>query len=414
MIDLHEDLLSSISARRIEMTEFLQNLIRIPSPNPPGDTQSAMKLIEGFLSERGIPFEIVAPDPRMPNLIAQFDGGQPGPRLVMNGHLDVFPEGDASKWNYDPWGAIEKDGCIFGRGACDMKSGTTALLFAFAELYERRSNLHGSLVLTVVSDEETGSNLGARYLLENRKDVHGDCLLNSEPTSPFALRFGEKGPLWLRCKVNTPGAHGAYVHMSKNAIQIAATVISGLYELQNFKSPEGSSLVLALQNNARAVDRAYGTGASAVISGTTVNVGTIQAGVSVNMLPSECTFEVDIRIPPGVSHSTVIDHIDSVIAPYPEVTYEITNQHDANASEPDHPMVQSLIRNAVRVSGVEPAPIIGLGATDARLWRHAGIPAFIYGPSPTGMGKADEFVRIDEFVHIAKTHALAALDYLSG
>jgi succinyl-diaminopimelate desuccinylase len=69
-------------------------------------------------------------------------------------------------------------------------------------------------------------------------------------------------------------------------------------------------------------------------------------------------------------------------------------------------------QNAMAVSGIEPAAIIGLGGCDARLWRYKGIPALVYGPSPIGMGTYDEYVTIEEFFHVVKTHVLSSYDYL--
>ncbi|MER8747474.1 ArgE/DapE family deacylase [Mesorhizobium sp. M1004] len=401
-----------LSEREGEMLSFLRRLIQIPTPNPPGETKAAMDLVAQFLSQRGIPYEIVAPHQGMPNLIAEFSGGSDGPRLVLNGHLDVFPAGDLSKWSYDPWAATEADGCIYGRGACDMKSGTTALLFAFAALHEIRQHLRGSLVLTVVSDEETFGPWGARYLIEHRKEVLGDCLLSGEPTSPYALRFGEKGRLWIKIRVRTPGAHGAYVHMSQNPIGIAADLIARLQSLKEIRSPADTALTITLQKNALTIDKAYGLGASGIISSTTLNLGVIKGGVKINMVPSDCEFEVDIRTPPDVCLEDVMERLREIIAGFPGVELEVMDQDAASTSPPEHPMVHALIRNAKQVSDVEPKPIIALGGCDARLWRYAGIPAFVYGPSPTGMGTADELVRVDEFLHVAKTHTLAAYDYL--
>jgi succinyl-diaminopimelate desuccinylase len=74
-----------------------------------------------------------------------------------------------------------------------------------------------------------------------------------------------------------------------------------------------------------------------------------------------------------------------------------------------------LIRNNARaVTGIDPAPILSLGGTDARLWRQHGIPAFVYGPHPTGMGGRDEHVDIEEFIALVKVHVLSAYDYLAG
>ncbi|WP_288142443.1 ArgE/DapE family deacylase [Mesorhizobium sp.] len=412
MTSIKDQLLLRLSAREGEMLSFLCRLIQIPTPNPPGDTTAAMALVAQFLSQRGIPYEIVAPNRGMPNLIAEFNGGGDGPRLVLNGHLDVFPPGDLSKWSHGPWDAVQADDCIYGRGACDMKSGTTALLFAFAELYAIRQHLGGSLVLTVVSDEETFGPWGARYLVKNRKEVLGDCLLSGEPTSPYAIRFGEKGRLWIKISVRTPGAHGAYVHMSQNPIRIAAHLIARLQSLEQIRSPADTPVTITLQKNAATIDKAYGLGASNIISSTTLNVGAIKGGVKINMVPSDCEFEIDIRTPLDVPHEDVMERLRDMIVAFPEAAFEVLDQDAANTSPSDHPMVQALIRNAKQISAIEPKPIIALGGCDARLWRYAGIPAFVYGPSPTGMGTTDELVRIDEFLHVAKTHTLAAFDYL--
>src|SRR5215475_9761401 len=88
---------------------------------------------------------------RYPGYVA----GKPGRHLALNGHIDAFPVGDGAGWTRDPWGAELVDGKIYGRGACDMKCGTTAAIFTFLYLRELRGELHGKLTLSAVSDEET-------------------------------------------------------------------------------------------------------------------------------------------------------------------------------------------------------------------------------------------------------------------
>jgi succinyl-diaminopimelate desuccinylase len=77
-------------------------------------------------------------------------------------------------------------------------------------------------------------------------------------------------------------------------------------------------------------------------------------------------------------------------------------------------MVGHLVRNAAAALGYEPQPIVSLGGTDSRFWRVKGVPAFVYGCSPAGMGAVDESVSIEEFHHVLRVHALAAFDYLTG
>ena len=105
---------------------------------------------------------------------------------------------------------------IYGRGVADMKAGTTASIFTYAYLHRLKDQLKGRLTLTAVSDEETFGPYGARYLMEHHPEVHGDARLNGEPSSPFSVRFGEKGPLWLEITVNT-AVRTAHIRMPARA-----------------------------------------------------------------------------------------------------------------------------------------------------------------------------------------------------
>src|SRR5580704_2915782 len=289
------ELLQRIESDREVLLNFLQRFIRCPSPNPPGDTREAADHIRQRLTRHGVDCRVIAPNEIMPNIVASFEAGKPGRHLALNGHIDVFPVGDGAGWTRDPWGGELVDGRIYGRGACDMKCGTTASIFTFLYLGEIKDALHGKLTLSAVSDEETFGPWGARYLVEHHPEILGDCCLNGEPSSRHTVRFGEKGPLWLRFRVRTPGAHGAYTHASASAVGITAQVIGELHRLEDIEPPHISNLSAALEQAADVLDTAYGPGASRIIQRVTVNPGLIQGGLKVNMVASECTFEVDIR-----------------------------------------------------------------------------------------------------------------------
>ena len=264
-----------------------------------------------------------------------------------------------------------------------------------------------------MSDEETFGPWGARYLSEHHPEVFGDCCLNGEPSSPWTLRFGEKGPLWLEFTVRTRGAHGAYTHLSKSATAIAAQIIGDLYRLEDIAPPEASNLAAALDQAAAAIDRAQGPGASRNTRRVTVNPGVVRGGVKVNMVASECTFEIDIRVPNGLDAPQIHAEIDKILARYPEASYRQINYNPPSWCPPDSEMAQLVRANAQAVSGIDPTPIISLGGTDARLWRYKELPAIVYGPSPTGMGSFDEHVTVEEFLHVVKCHVLSAYDYLA-
>jgi succinyl-diaminopimelate desuccinylase len=406
-------LLQRIESDRDLLLEFLQGFIRCRSPNPPGDTREAAAHVCKLLDQRDIHYRIIAPQQTMPNIVATFAGSTPGRHLALNGHIDVFPVGDSAGWSQDPWSGALVDGRIYGRGACDMKCGTTASIFTFLYLHELREELHGRLTLSAVSDEETFGEWGARYLFENHPEVIGECCLNGEPSSPWTLRFGEKGPLWLEFTVRTPGAHGAYTHLSQSATAIAVKIIDELYRLEHIPAPEASNLAAALDQAADVIDKAYGAGASKIVRRVTVNPGVVHGGLKVNMIASQCTFEVDIRLPNGLDAPTILAEIDKISARYPGVTYRQTNYNPPSWCPPDAELAQLVRANAQAVSGIDPVPVISLGGTDARLWRYKDLPAIVYGPSPKGMGSTDEHVTVEEFFHVLKCHVLSAYDYMA-
>src|SRR5580704_12526741 len=407
------ELLHRIESDREVLLDFFRGFIRCRSPNPPGDTREAAAHIRGLLQHHGVETREIAPNEVMPNIVATFEAGKPGRHLALNGHIDVFPVGDGEGWTRDPWGGELVDGRIYGRGACDMKCGTTAALFTFLYLREWRDELHGQLTLSAVSDEETFGPYGARYLSEHHPEVFGDCCLSGEPSSPWTLRFGEKGPLWLEFTVRTRGAHGAYTHLSKSATAVAARIIGELERLQDIPAPEASNLAAALDQAAEVIDKAQGAGASKIVRRITVNPGVVQGGLKVNMVASQCTFEMDVRVPNGLDAPQILAAIDEIMVSYPEASYRQINYSPPSWCPPDCEMAELVRANAQAIAGIDPTPVISLGGTDTRLWRYKDLPAIVYGPSPNGMGSTDEYVTVEEFLHVLRCHVLSAYDYMS-
>jgi len=425
MNDLKEQLMRWIDEDRDKILTFLCDFVRAKSPNPPGDTTRAAAHVASFLEAHQLPFRIIAPQPTMPNIVGSFTGptgatvsaqgeALPGHHLVLNGHMDVFPVDEQNEhWTHGPWSGAIADGKIYGRGVADMKAGTSASVFTYYYLYRVRDHLKGRLTLTAVSDEETFGPWGARYLMEHHPEVHGDCLLNGEPSSPLTIRFGEKGPLWLKFTIRTKGAHGAYTHLSPSATKLAARLILDLEEVTTLQPALPVDVAQALAGAAAAIDAAQGPGAKDTVPRVTVNIGVIQGGLKVNMVPGTCWFEADMRLPPGLGKDEVMAKIHQIMARYPEATVEEFNYSPPSICDPNHEMVGILRANARALGRPEPAPIVSLGGTDARLWRQRGIPALVHGPFPRGMAQADEHVEIEEYLHIVRMHVLSAFDYLS-
>lgn len=413
-------LLGWIEGERERQVALLRSLTRIDTSNPPGDTTAAAELVSRFLADEGVAWRTEAPRPEMPNLISTFVGSGAGRHLVLNGHLDVFPPGDPAAWSRDPFSGDLADGRVHGRGSVDMNCGTTALVFAHAYLHRLRHELPGRVTLTVVSDEETGGRWGSGWLTGHCGDeVLGDCVLNTEPSGLGTVRFGEKSMLWFRFTVEGPGGHSAYPHTGASANRIAARLVRDLETIES-KAPDEPSVVREALDRPEvraAIEDSLGTGAAEVMRRVSVNVGTIRGGTSINMLSAKCVLDVDFRLPVGVSRDEVRGEVASIAGRHPGVRFEEldTGNIEASWSDPGHEMVGHLVRNAgAGPPGVTPRPVVGLGGTDTRFWRARGVPAFVHGCSPAGMGAADESVSIEEFHHVLRTHALAAFDYLTS
>lgn len=414
-----DDILRLVESLEGEAIRFLQDFTRIDTYNPPGDTVSGAEFIRNFLISKGIDPQVIAPQPTMPNIVATEAFAQRGRHLILNGHIDVFPPGPREHWDRDPLCGDLVDGRVHGRGTVDMKCGTTAMIFTYLALREMAPDLAGRVTLTVVSDEETGGQWGAGYLVENHPDlVLGDCLLNSEPSSPWTVRFGEKSPTWFRFRIHTTGAHSAYPHLSKSATRIAARLMLDLESLEDIKVdlPESVARTLEAPEVKAAIERALGEGANEVLRKVTVNIGMISGGIKLNIMPGDVTLEADIRMPVGTTAGQMREAVHAIASRYPEVSVEDMQYAtmDPTCSDPAHEMVGRLADAAESLQGVRPQPIVNLGGTDCRYWRMKGVPSYVYGCSPDGMGMPNESVSVEEFGQVLRTHVLAASGYLSA
>jgi succinyl-diaminopimelate desuccinylase len=408
-----QDLIDQLTADRERIIELVQQLIQIPSENPPGDTTELCAFVVDYLGRQGVDYEIVAVEPTMPNVIAHIEGSDPGKHLVLNGHLDVFPAGDRAAWSVDPLSGEIRDGKLYGRGANDMKAGTAASILTFLYLAGLREHWRGRLTLTLVSDEETFGPYGARYLVENRPDVLGDALLSGEPSTPYFVRYAEKGPLWIELTVRTPGGHGGYPQISPNAIMVAGDVLRDLQALNEIEIRASAEILGSVEASRERLEEMFGPGTVDALTHVTVNAGVIRGGDKVNMIAADCRVEVDIRTPVGVSTDEVLARVEEIVARHEGASYRVINRAESNACTPEHELVEIIQRNAEAARGIRPMPSLGLGGTDCRLWRYRGIPAYVYGPTPYAMGAPDEHVTLDDLLATVQVHALSAFDYLS-
>lgn len=417
MSDPRQQLLQWIETDKERLEQALSSFVKAESPNPPGDTRDAVEVLGRILAEENLSYELIAPQEEMPNLVSEVASAKPGRHLVMNGHVDVFPVNNLEAWEEDPWSGRIADGRLYGRGASDMKAGTMALLFAYIYLSRLTESFQGRLTYTAVSDEETGGTWGSKYLLEQLGErVRGDGVLNAEPGGVGTVRFGEKGILQFKIQVRTRGAHGPYPNLSKSAIRIACQIIERLEALKELECRLPAKVAERLESEeVRAlIERIMGEGTADLMSQLTVNIGVLNGGTKVNMIASECDFEVDVRMPIGVTSDRVLAKIDEILADFPEATAFGHMITDPSYCDPDHELARLLSKNVTSIGLSAPMPIVSIGGSDCRFWRHAGVPAYIYGPNARNISAPNESVGLEDFLNVVRVHALTAFDYLSA
>src|SRR5436305_7767700 len=153
----------AVVSLREEVTELLQELLRIDTTNPPGNETRAAELLRDYLGDNGVASELYARVPERANLVARIPGRGDGPRLLFLSHTDTVLA-DASEWKVDPWSGALLDGEVWGRGALDMKGQVAASAVAIASLAREGFEPAGDLVFAATADEEVGDDFGLSWL----------------------------------------------------------------------------------------------------------------------------------------------------------------------------------------------------------------------------------------------------------
>ena len=413
-----------IDERREEILQLCSDMVRIPSENPPGDMGEMASFLRGFLEERGFAVEAYEPEEGRINLVARIGSGEP--TLILNGHMDVVPAGDRERWDFPPYCGELREGKILGRGATDMKGGLTSLLAAFVAVSQAVGDLPGTLVLTIVPDEETGGEHGSRWLVETGK-VRGEACLIGEPTSMVGSFVGEKGICWLRLSARGVPAHGSLPMLGENAIEKLAAAFPVLHaiEREEVEVPQGVREIIehskALYRRMLAerglADEAKLEAVAGALDHSTVNIGIIKGGSKVNIVPESCSADVDVRVPVGTTPAEVRDRVVELLRErgLADIECELVLESSPNYTLPGERIYDLLSRNVKEVLGLDLKPLFVTGATDGRFFRLSGIPAINYGPGELALAHAyNEFVRAEDVIKAAKVIAGTILDFFGS
>jgi len=382
---------------RDAIVEMASSLVAIPSTS--GDEAAVMEYVAGWCAARGLEHQIVALDPKRPNVIISI-GNDDGPTIAMNGHLDTVPVSDAAAWESGPYEPTRSpDGSrLFGRGASDMKSSTGVMIYLMGLLKD--APLKGRLQAHVVADEELSARFGTIHVLN-------EIAAGRLPRPDYCF-IGEKSDLKVRNAER--GILGMEVTFFGRASHTAAARATGINAIA--KAAKG---ILSLEKD---IDKFHPAVGKPVIS-----INTISAGVAHNVVPGEATITIDRRLIPGetkeIAVAEVREALDAVAAGDPDFRYELTVDPtgdfiDANITPEDSPLVAAMQESVRSVVGTEPEYFVAwAGATDGRFYRAAGIDTVGFGPGGERAHGANECVYVDDLVTQARVY-VATITRLLG
>jgi acetylornithine deacetylase len=372
---------------RGDAVALTRELVRIDSRNPslvpgaPGEDAVASALAE-ILRDWGFRIEMHDATPGRPNVVARV--GKPGGRsLMFNGHLDVV---GIEGMTHDPFGAEEREGRMYGRGSCDMKSGIASMCAAAVRALD--AGLEGEIIVAAVADEEFES-IGTRALVE--RGVRADAAIVTEPTR-LCIMPAHLGFVWAEVVVNGRAAHGSRWDIGVDAIRHGGRFLAALDRFD--------SQVLTTRSHP-------------LLGRPSVHASLINGGTGMSTYPDKCTIQLERRTIPGETPADVVRELrgltDGIDAHVRETFSQVPSDVAVEA-----PIVKALDA-ALRASGEE-VRIEGMTAwTDAALLNAAGIPAICFGPGDITLAHAAiEYVPIDEIERATAVLARLAQTWCSG
>jgi succinyl-diaminopimelate desuccinylase len=402
-----------LAGEREAQARFLAELVKTPSDNPPGDcaphAAKAAALLEGlgFRVERHPVPEATVKAAGMiscTNLIVRERFGQGGerdggPTIACNAHGDVVPPG--SGWSVNPYGAVIRDGCMFGRGVAVSKSDFATYAWALLALKASGAKLDGTIELHFTYDEETGGEIGPAWLLKQglSKPDFAVCAGFS-----YGVTTAHNGCLHLEVEITGKSGHAAEPEKGDDALEAAALILNDLYAYRK--------ALTALESEIPGIGH------------PTMVVGLIKGGINTNVVPDKVVFRLDRRIIPdeipGAAERFITALIKESARKMPGIKVDVRRILLANpfVRRPgqEH-MVHAIQRNAREVFGVDVQPHGVPLYTDARHYSEAGVPTVLYGAGPRTLEeanghRADENLRLDDLYRATEVIARTFLDLL--
>ena len=406
MKGLEDSILEKIDSMRDEIIKFHQQIIQIPSENPPSKYKAVAKFTENKMKELGLKTQI-----KRNNVIGELNISE-GKTLIFNGHYDTVEA--FKKWTRNPFGGEIDGDKIYGRGASDDKSSVTAEIFATKALLDAGVNLKGNLILTAVGDEETGGLRGAEYLL-NEGFVKGDaCLLgDSPPDYPFGYTGGT---MYITFVINGKQAHGLgfpdLPEPYRNE-QSGINTIERMVKIMNF--------LLELKMEFLKKETKYPLPDGWCSSVSSVNLAEIHGGNKITTVPDKCFLHCSINTIPEQDIESVkkkiLDYVEDFKKKDPDldISVQIPIAMEPVVINETSDIAIAAKKAAKSVFKEERELKLVMPSTDAHWFQERGIETILIGSSrlDNNIHSADEFVYIEDLINTTKLFALTALHYLS-
>ncbi|WP_432817302.1 acetylornithine deacetylase/succinyl-diaminopimelate desuccinylase family protein [Sulfitobacter sp. JB4-11] len=403
-----------IAAKRDDLIALTQDLVRIPTLNPPGqDYRLICEYLDTRLRARGFETQLVrafgtpGDSEKFPrwNVVARREGAQPGECVHFNSHTDVVEVG--AGWTFDPFGAEISNGRIYGRGTCDMKGGLAASIIAAEAFLETHTDFAGSIEISGTADEESGGYGGVAYLAEQgffdpKRVQH---VIIPEPLNKDRICLGHRGGWWAEIETKGEIAHGSMPFLGDCAVRHMGAVLS---EFEDKLYPAMASRFTEMPVVPEGARQ------------STMNINSIHGGqkeqdedfdgLPAHCVPDSCRITIDRRFLVEESLEDVRSEVSKLLEGLRETRadfdYELTELNSVLPSMTDKaaPVVQTVHRAIEEVIGKPPEYVASPGSYDQKHIDRIGKlkNCIAYGPGILELAhKPDEYIGIDDMVDSA-------------
>lgn len=338
-----------------------------------------------------------------PNLVAVWKGQGDGKSLILNGHIDVVPEGNVQDWDAHPFSGDEIDGKIYGRGSTDMKGGTVAVLLAIESLIKNNVVLKGDLIFQSVIEEESG---GAGTLATVIRGYKADAAIIPEPTS---LKFfpHQQGSLWFRLKIKGKSAHGGTRYEGVSSLDLAFPVMEAIKKLENSR------------NELLKQEELY----KSLPIPVPINIGICKSGTWPSSVPDVTVLEGRFGVSPYetveeamLQMKHVIEDVNATHPWFQEKPVELEwfgARWLPSKIDRDHMLIQKLQDSYEMVMKEEPIIEASPWGTDGGILSNVGqTPVIVFGPGTTQKAHdSNEYIEVNAVIKAAEIIALTILDW---